>query len=82
MAGIGLMVAKSLPPPGKLGKMKPAPAGDEEEGSAGEPADEAEGDQEAAELSLAEAFQSAVKDGSAEDVLSAFKDLRDACKGY
>lgn len=80
MAGIGLMVAKSLPPPGKLGKVKPS--GPEEDALDGGDDDSEEGDQNAAELSAAEAFQSAVKDGSAEEVLSAFKDLKSTCKDY
>jgi len=76
--GIGVLVAKGLPPPGKLPKKRPAPMMDEAEG-----ADEGEdtaGDDEAAELSAMEAFDNAE---GAEERLAALKDLLAICKpGY
>jgi len=79
MGKFGSMIAKAVPPPGKLGRGLPAMDdgdGPDAEGASDEDADHA------AELSVAEAFQQAVKSGSAEDVLSAYKDLMDTCKGY
>lgn len=74
MGKLGIMIAKAVPPPGKIGP-KPtepdddAPASDEDE-------------DHAAELSAAEEFRTAVKSGSPDDVVSTFRNLSDICKGY
>lgn len=75
--GIGALVAKGLPAPGKLPKRRPAPA---EEGAEGEMEPDDAGDDEAAELSAMEAFDNAE---GAEERLAALKDLLAICKpGY
>lgn len=77
MGKLGIMIAKAVPPPGKLGKAPSTEDGSDAEESA--PGDEDE--DHAAELSSAQEFLDAVKNGSADDVLSAFKQMNDVCKG-
>lgn len=67
---MGAMIAKDVPPPDQL----------EEAGEGEGPGAEA-GDSEAAELSAMEAFMEAVKGGSPEEALAAFKDALSIC-GY
>lgn len=71
MKGVGAMIAKSVPPPDKLGADEPG------EGTADEEATD-EGDKQAAELSAMEAFDKAE---GPEERLSALKDLLSTC-GY
>jgi hypothetical protein len=73
MGRIGLEIADMVGPPGKKSKPYGKSSSDDAE-EAGESDDE-----EAAEVSAMEEFQSAVKDGSPEDALKAYKQLRDTC---
>ena len=74
--GIGLMIAKSVPPPGRLGRGAPAPSDDEGDG----PPDDGEydGDEDkAAETSAAERVAQAlgVKGVDTEELCEALKDF-------
>lgn len=72
----GVEVADMVGPPGKGKKYKKPDdiSGDSDAEEEGET-----GDQEAAEVSAMEEFQSAVKDGSPEEALKAYKQLMDTC---
>jgi hypothetical protein len=77
MGKYGAMIAKAVPPPGKLGKGPVEPDADDTGGASDQDEDDA------AELSAADELQKAFKSGSASDVLEAFKNLSDICsKGY
>jgi hypothetical protein len=81
MGKYGAMIAKAVPPPGKLGKGGLAAADDPGADDTGGASDQDE--DAAAELSAADELQKAFKSGSASDVLEAFKNLSDICsKGY
>lgn len=75
--GLGAYVAKSIPPPGKLGKSRPA--AEDDEGALDAPAEESEGDQEAAELDAMREFEGAE---TTEEKAAALKNFIAICKGY
>lgn len=69
----GKEIASKVPPPSKLVKST---------GGAGEPVegdDDMKANDDAAALGLMETFQDAVKNGTAEEALQAYRDLKDGC---
>jgi hypothetical protein len=70
----GAAIAKKIPAPEKLGK-------DDAEPDLDDPGEEDEdGEMEAAELSAMAAYREALKNGTDEEALAAFKDLMATCK--